>query len=43
MRQSLGGCLFSRAFLQGFYALQNLFPGFCGKDGAYPASIPHKD
>jgi SAM-dependent methyltransferase/uncharacterized protein YbaR (Trm112 family) len=43
MRKYVGNGWSGRTLLRGLYALQVLFPGFCGRYGAYPAIVIHKD
>jgi SAM-dependent methyltransferase len=43
MRSYIGDGWLGRVVLRGFYALQVLLPGFCGKYGAYPAIVIYKD
>jgi SAM-dependent methyltransferase len=43
MRRYISDSWLGRMSLQNFFALQLLFPGFCGKYGAFPAIVIFKD
>jgi ubiquinone/menaquinone biosynthesis C-methylase UbiE len=43
MRRYISDSWLGRTILQIFFTLQLLFPGFCGKYGAYPAIVIFKD